>query len=99
MASIASDTTMTASTTSSRLRCRSRAGFLLVFLCSSFALGCAYCSEELMKRAVCVPRAKLIALGTCFGKFNRKSAFKLHVTALTYLAPYATVRESRAIFF
>ncbi len=44
-----------------------------------------------MKRAVSVSRKKLVSIGTCFGKFNRKGAFKLHVTALTYLAPYATV--------
>jgi len=51
-----------------------------------------YVNEELMKRAVSISRKKLISLGVCFGKFNRKGAFKVHVTALTYLAPYATYK-------
>ncbi|EDQ84598.1 uncharacterized protein MONBRDRAFT_34642 [Monosiga brevicollis MX1] len=49
-----------------------------------------YVSDAIMKRATSFGQKNLISLGTCFGKFTKKSnQFKLHVTALTYLAPYA----------
>lgn len=50
-----------------------------------------FCSEELMKRAGNIPRDHLVSLGTCFGKFTKTQRFRLHVTALDYLAPYAKV--------
>jgi len=31
----------------------------------------------------------LISIGTCFGKFTKTRKFRLHVTSLDYLAPYA----------
>uniref|UniRef100_U3IIF4 60S ribosome subunit biogenesis protein NIP7 homolog n=1 Tax=Anas platyrhynchos platyrhynchos TaxID=8840 RepID=U3IIF4_ANAPP len=31
----------------------------------------------------------LVALGTCFGKFTKTQKFRLNVTALDFLAPYA----------
>ena len=34
-------------------------------------------------------RENLLSLGTCFGKFTKTKKFRLHVTALDYLAPYA----------
>ena len=34
-------------------------------------------------------RENLISLGTCFGKFTKTRKFRLHVTALDFLAPYA----------
>jgi 60S ribosome subunit biogenesis protein NIP7 len=35
-------------------------------------------------------RKALLSVGTCFGKFTPKTKeFRLHVTALDYLAPYA----------
>ncbi|KCV70009.1 60S ribosome subunit biogenesis protein nip7, variant [Fonticula alba] len=34
-------------------------------------------------------RDNLLALGTCFGKFTKTGKFRLHVTALDYLAQYA----------
>ena len=46
-----------------------------------------------MKRAASVGRKHLISFGTCFGKFTKTSQFRLHVTALDYLAPYAKVGE------
>ena len=46
-----------------------------------------------MVRAVNIARENLISVGTCFGKFNKAGNFKLHITALTYLAPYAKVRD------
>lgn len=36
-----------------------------------------------------VARENLISLGTCFGKFTKTRKFRLHVTALDFLAPYA----------
>ena len=45
-----------------------------------------------MKRAASVVRDHLVSFGTCFGKFSKTRKFRLHVTALDYLAPYAKVR-------
>ena len=50
-----------------------------------------YVSEKTMKMAATIPRANLISLGTCFGKFTKSGKFRLHVTALDFLAPYAPV--------
>lgn len=44
-----------------------------------------------MKLAGNVARKNLISLGTCFGKFTGSQKFKLHITALDYIAPYAKV--------
>jgi len=51
-----------------------------------------YVSEALMKRAGNVARENLLSLGTCFGRFNKAGKFRLHVTALDYLAPYAKAK-------
>jgi 60S ribosome subunit biogenesis protein NIP7 len=48
-----------------------------------------YCSERLMKQASHVSRDDLIMFGTSFGKFNKSLKFRLHVTALDFLAPYS----------
>ncbi|CAG8551836.1 737_t:CDS:2 [Funneliformis caledonium] len=48
-----------------------------------------YMSESLMKQAISVGRDQLISLGVCFGKFTKSKKFKLHITALDYLAQYA----------
>jgi 60S ribosome subunit biogenesis protein NIP7 len=49
-----------------------------------------YCKEDIMKKAAHFPRKSLISFGTCFGKFSSKSQkFRLNVTALDFLAPYA----------
>ncbi|KAK3587306.1 hypothetical protein CHS0354_011287 [Potamilus streckersoni] len=48
-----------------------------------------YVREDLMKRAGNISRENLISLGTCFGKFTKAGKFRLHITALDYLAPYA----------
>ena len=45
--------------------------------------------EEIMKKATSIPRDSLLSLGICFGKFTKSGKFKLHITALEYLAPYA----------
>ena len=50
-------------------------------------------SEELMKRAANISRDNLVNLGTCFGKFTKTRKFRLHITALDFLAPYAKVGQ------
>lgn len=44
-----------------------------------------------MKLAANISGDKLVSLGTCFGKFTKTHKFRLHITALDYLAPYAKV--------
>ena len=44
-----------------------------------------------MKRATNIARDNLISLGTCIGKFTKSKSFRLHITALDLLAPYAKV--------
>lgn len=41
--------------------------------------------------AASVPRDNLVSPGTCFGKFTKTQKFRLSVTALDFLAPYAKV--------
>lgn len=53
-----------------------------------------YVSEEIMKKAGNISRDNLVCLGTCLGKFTKTKKFRLHVTALDYLAPYAQVISS-----
>ena len=48
-----------------------------------------YVSENVSKRATNISRDKLISLGACFGKFTKSMKFRLHITALDYLAQYA----------
>ncbi|KAK6099514.1 ribosome biosynthesis protein nip7, variant 2 [Batrachochytrium dendrobatidis] len=48
-----------------------------------------YVSESIMKKAISVSRDQLLALGVCFGKFTKTGKFRLHVTALDYLAQFA----------
>lgn len=48
-------------------------------------------SEKLLKLAASIPRESLVAPGTCFGKFTKSQKFRLSVTALDFLAPYAKV--------
>ena len=48
-----------------------------------------YVRESLMRQAISVPRANLISLGICLGKFSKTEKFRLHVTALDILGRYA----------
>lgn len=48
-----------------------------------------YVSETVANFATSVSRDRLMALGTCFGKFTKTGKFRLHITALPYLAQYA----------
>uniref|UniRef100_A0A8C0L3N6 Nucleolar pre-rRNA processing protein NIP7 n=1 Tax=Canis lupus dingo TaxID=286419 RepID=A0A8C0L3N6_CANLU len=50
-----------------------------------------YVSEKILKLAANISGDKLVSLGTCFGKFTKSHRFRLHITALDYLAPYAKV--------
>ena len=44
-----------------------------------------------MRKATNVARENLFSLGTCFGKITKSGKFRLHITALDFLAPYAKV--------
>jgi ribosome biogenesis protein Nip4 len=48
-----------------------------------------YVSSSIANLATSIPRANLLSLGTCVGKFRKGGKFRLHVTALEFLAPYA----------
>lgn len=48
-----------------------------------------YVSEASMRLGISVARPNLVSLGTCFGKFSKSGKFKLHITALDYVAQYA----------
>lgn len=50
-----------------------------------------YISEKNLKLANTIPTDNLVLAGTCFGKFTKSNKFKLNITALNYLAPYAQV--------
>lgn len=52
---------------------------------------CVIYSENLLKVAVNFPRENIVSLGTCFGKFTKTRKFRLQITALEYMAPYAKV--------
>ena len=44
-----------------------------------------------MRKATNVARENLISVGTCIGKFTKTKRFRLHITALDFMAPYAKV--------
>ena len=48
-----------------------------------------YLSERVLKLAENLNEEQLVSVGTCFGKFTKTDKFLLHITALTYLSPYA----------
>lgn len=43
----------------------------------------------MIRQAISVPRANLISLGICLGKFSKTEKFRLHVTGLDILGRYA----------
>jgi 60S ribosome subunit biogenesis protein NIP7 len=57
-----------------------------------------YVSEESMRLGISIARPNLVSLGTCFGKFSKSGKFKLHITALDYLAKYAKYKVRYARF-
>lgn len=50
-----------------------------------------YVSEKILSLASTIAPEHLLSLGICFGKFTKSGKFRLHITALHYLAPYAQV--------
>ena len=44
-----------------------------------------------MRKATNIARENLISIGTCIGKFTKTRKFRLHITALDFMAPYAKV--------
>lgn len=52
-----------------------------------------------MRLGISVARPNLVSLGTCFGKFSKSGKFKLHVTALDYLAQYAKYKVRHVILY
>ncbi|XP_011494566.1 PREDICTED: 60S ribosome subunit biogenesis protein NIP7 homolog isoform X2 [Ceratosolen solmsi marchali] len=49
-----------------------------------------YVLEKILGLASSVSSNDLMSVGTCIGKFTKSGKFRLHITALHYLAPYAT---------
>ena len=52
-----------------------------------------YISESVMKSATSINKDNLLHCGTCLGKFTKSGKFRLHITALDYLAQYSKVRN------
>jgi 60S ribosome subunit biogenesis protein NIP7 len=48
-----------------------------------------YVSSHIANLATSLPRQNLLSLGTCLGKFSKTGKFRLHVTALDFLAQHA----------
>jgi len=48
-----------------------------------------YASESSVKAAGSISRDNLLHFGTCLGKFTKSGKFRLHITALDYLAQHA----------
>lgn len=48
-----------------------------------------YISETVMKACTTISRDSLLSCGSCLGKFTKSGKFRLHITALDYLAQYA----------
>ncbi len=51
-------------------------------------------SEAIIKYASNFPRKELLSFGTCFGRFTKTRKFRLHITALDFIAPYAKVHKA-----
>ena len=52
-----------------------------------------FSSEAIIKYASNFPRKELLSFGTCFGRFTKTRKFRLHITALDFIAPYAKVKN------
>ena len=50
-----------------------------------------------MKQATSIARPNLTSLGTCLGKFSKTRKFRLHVTALDWLAKYAKYKVGKIL--
>ena len=52
-----------------------------------------YISESVMKASCSINKDNLLHCGTCLGKFTKSGKFRLHITALDYLAQYSKVSD------
>lgn len=50
-----------------------------------------YVSEKVLNMGSMMNPDNIISIGTCFGKFTKSGKFRIHITSLDYLAPYAHV--------
>ena len=66
--------------------------FCTIFLIYLLPKKCSIKPLILPKKAGNVARENLISLGTCFGKFTKTRKFRLHITSLDFLAPYASYK-------
>lgn len=48
-----------------------------------------YVRLSIANLATSIPRANLLSVGTCIGKFTKTGKFRLHITALDIIAPHA----------
>ncbi|CAH8843666.1 unnamed protein product [Trichobilharzia szidati] len=48
--------------------------------------------SSLAKHAASIQRKHLLSFGVCIGRFSKTNKFRLHITALDFLAPYAKYR-------
>jgi ribosome biogenesis protein Nip4 len=69
----------------------------LVKILSYFHFFLFFISETILKLATNISRDKLVSVGTCFGKFTKTIKFRLHITALDFLAPYAKVNNKQEV--
>ncbi|KAF8561633.1 hypothetical protein P879_05381 [Paragonimus westermani] len=51
-----------------------------------------YSRTSLAKHAATISKKHLLSFGTCIGRFSKSGNFRVHVTALDFLAPYAKHR-------
>ena len=66
--------------------------FLFTFYQRNVVFDHCKTSYSPQKKAGNVARENLISLGTCFGKFTKTRKFRLHITSLDFLAPYASYK-------
>jgi hypothetical protein len=52
-----------------------------------------------MKASTSINKDNLLHCGTCLGKFTKSGKFRLHITALDYLAQYSKVCLRRILLF
>lgn len=50
-----------------------------------------YVSQKILSIANNIESDNLLSLGTCIGRFTKSGKFRLHITALHHIAPYAQV--------
>jgi 60S ribosome subunit biogenesis protein NIP7 len=68
---------------------------VIIFICNAFYSKkdrVYYISESVMKASSSIKKDNLLHCGTCLGKFTKSGKFRLHITALDYLAQYSKVR-------